>query len=156
MLPLFRQGTRKRKWGTTHGRDKNRISRMNGSPSAACAGNSSRTLKSLNEVKKKKWYYFILFFFLSLSLIGQQGQIYIREALERIHLSLTEMNQFPCWSGLEQQWRRLPSLSLGRCVQQHGGSDGKSMHVECCRERQWELVAERRVSVGVPDEKNCW
>ncbi|KAE8295519.1 hypothetical protein D5F01_LYC06451 [Larimichthys crocea] len=42
-------GTRKRKWGTTHGRDKNRISRMNGSPSAACAGNSSRTLKSLNE-----------------------------------------------------------------------------------------------------------
>lgn len=27
---------------------------MNGSPSAACAGNSSLTLKSLNEVKKKK------------------------------------------------------------------------------------------------------
>lgn len=50
MLPLFQQGTRKRKGGTTHSRHKNRISRMNGSSSAACAGNSSLTLKSLNEV----------------------------------------------------------------------------------------------------------
>lgn len=65
MLPLFRQGTRKRKWGTTHGRDKNRISRMNGSPSAACAGNSSRTLKSLNEVKKKNDTTLSCFFSLS-------------------------------------------------------------------------------------------
>lgn len=84
MLPLFRQGTRKRKWGTTHGRDKNRISRMNGSPSAACSGNSSLKLKSLNEVKKKKKNddtTLSCFGFFSLSLIGQQGQIYIREAL---------------------------------------------------------------------------
>lgn len=38
---------------------------MNGSPSAACAGNSSRTLKSLNEVKKKNDTTLSCFFSLS-------------------------------------------------------------------------------------------
>ncbi|KAJ4936022.1 hypothetical protein JOQ06_017546, partial [Pogonophryne albipinna] len=44
------KGLRKRNGGTTRSMDTNRISRMNGSPSAACAGNSSLTLKSPIEV----------------------------------------------------------------------------------------------------------
>lgn len=70
---------------------------MNGSPSAACAGNSSLTLKSLNEVKKKK----INDTTLSClppphSPIGRRGQINISEGLESMHMSLTGMRQFPC------------------------------------------------------------
>ena len=47
----FDKGQGRGRGGTTHSRDKNRISRMNWSPSVACAGNSSLPLKSLNEVK---------------------------------------------------------------------------------------------------------
>lgn len=105
MVPLSRQGTRKRKWGTTHGRDKNRISRMNRSPSAACSGNSSHTLKSLNEVKQKNMPH-CLAFFLRVWLVGR-----VRYTSER-H-----------WKACTKAWQRWTNFHADQVLEQWWGGD---------------------------------
>lgn len=151
MVPLSRQGTRKRKWGTTHSRDKNRISRMNGSPSAACSGNSSHTLKSLNEVKKNVYHYVA---FPSEPDRSSGSDIHLRGPGKHAHRldrdePISMLIRFGAAVG-EIAIFVPGSLCYSSTVEVRGG--GSVLHAA---EWQCELGVGRGVGVSAPDEKNC-
>lgn len=110
---------------------------MNGSPSAACTGNSSLTLKSLNEVKIMIPLY--LPFFPPLWPTG--SDLDLRGTLKHAH-ELDGDEPISMLIRFGTAVRRLPSLSLGCCVQQRVGSERENLCMLHAAERQCELGVE--------------
>lgn len=144
LVPPSRQGTSKRKC-TQQGQKQSYLEWMGFLLSHALG--IRVTLKSLNEVKLTMLLYFQLDWL-------ARSDADLKGTKKGACMLAWQTNQFPCWSGWEQQWGRLPSLSLGLFVQQEHcwGEETYVLHAaEWHHEQETEESVSMRLMKGIAD-----